>query len=43
LELLEQQIITERKLVAINDKLTALEADEKEKIEKSLKEDKGKK
>jgi hypothetical protein len=43
LELLEQQIITERKLAAINDKLTALEADEKEKIEKSLKEDKGKK
>ena len=37
LELLEQQIITERKLVAIGDKLAALEADEKEKIEKSLK------
>lgn len=42
-QLLEQQIITERKLAEINDKLSALEADEKEKIEKSLKEDKGKK
>lgn len=42
-QLLEQQIITERKLAEINDKLAAHEADEKGKIEKSLKEDKGKK
>lgn len=41
-ELLEQQIITEKKLALIAYALTQLAVKEKEKIEKSLKEDKGK-
>lgn len=42
-ELLEQQVMAERKLALINYALTQLAVKEKEKIEKSLKEDKGKK
>lgn len=41
-ELLEQQVIAERKLALIAYALTQLAVKEKEKIEKSLKEDKGK-